>query len=415
MATAQAGVGTVAEAPDDGRDGWWNVACAFVMLFAALGIPAIMVPVLYAPIIDETGWSRGDVALLTTFKFGAGAVAAYLTGPLVDRYGIRKVTIACAVLSGAALLMLLEVHSLPMLYLIGVLLGISALGVMTAMKVLVSQWFTRNQGLALGIALTGVSAAGVVIPYSTTLLTEAYGWRVAGALMSLVIWFVAIPLFLWRAREHASQGNEVAKLAAEADYGDAPAFRDIRFTRFFLVAAFVSVLIGMVDHGMSAHLVIFLDRDVHLGAEIAAIGFSAIMVMSNLGKLGFGWLFDRLSTRGIGLCCLALSAGVALAFPVAGLSTFLLFAVVYGPTQGGLMVSLPVLAKHCFGPRAMTRAIAVLSTTYMVGSAAGPAIAGYLYDLTGSYAWPFGIFIVSIAVAGFAAMTLRPAYRPARA
>ena len=48
----------------------------------------------------------------------------------------------------------------------------------------------------------------------------------------------------------------------------------------------------------------------------------------------------------------------------------------------------------------------------MIGSAAGPAIAGYLYDLTGSYAWPFGIFILSIAVAGFAAMTLRPAYRP---
>ncbi|MDZ3832848.1 MAG: MFS transporter [Sphingopyxis sp.] len=402
------------DASGEDRDGKWNVACAFLIFFAVLGIPAIMMPVLYGPIIDETGWSRGDVALLSSLKFGAGAIAAYLTGPLVERFGVRPVTILCSILSGIALLMMVMVDSLLMLYAVGIFLGISALGVTTAMKILVSQWFSRNQGLAIGIALMGTSVAGVIVPYVTTLLTEDYGWRMTCAIMSLGIWVVALPFFIWRARERSAEQTAAAVQQATLDNPDAPSFADIRFSRLFITAAIINVLIGMVDHGMSTHLVIYLDRDVHLGAGVAAIGFSAVMVMSNIGKAGYGWLFDRFSVRGVAFCWFIVAAGVAMTFPIAGTATLLLFAFVYGPTQGGMMINVPILAKHVFGPRAMARAIAVLTTFFMAGSAIGPALAGYLYDATGSYHLPFAIFIVSALVAGVLTLTIRPAFRPVR-
>lgn len=394
-------------------DARWNVVCAFLIFFATLGIPAIMIPVLYAPIIDETGWSRGDVAMLTSVKFGVGAVAAYLTGHLVERFGVRPVTIACGVISGIALLLMLVVNNLWTFYLVGALLGISALGVTTAMKIFVSQWFSRRQGLAIGASLMGTSCAGVVVPYVTTILSQAVGWRMTCALMSLVIWLVALPFFIWRARERSRDQIAATARTDAVAHAAAPSFQEVRFTRPFILAAVICFLVGAVDHGLAAHLVIYFDRDIHLGAEIAAIGFSVVMVMSNVGKLAYGWVFDRFSLKGVAACWFLVTVGVLLTLPIEGIVTLLVFAVVYGPTQGGMLISVPVIAKHCFGPRAMARAIAVLTTVFMAGSSAGPAMAGYLHDMLGNYILAFLLFAGAALIAGILSLTMNPRYHAA--
>ena len=392
------------------KDARWNVACAFIIFFTVLGIPAIMIPVLYGPIIDDTGWSRGDVSLLSSLKFAAGAITAYLSGRVIERYGIRAMTIFCSILSGLSLVMMLKVHDLTTLYTVGIFLGIGALGVTTGMKVFISQWFSRRQGVAIGLSLMGTSAAGVVVPYIATLLSEAYGWRATCAIMSSGIWLIALPVFILRAKEKPKTPLSKFSTAEQTKTSSEPTFRDIRFGKVFIFSALINFLIGMVDHGMSAHLVIYFSHDIGLGAEMAAIGFSLVMLMSNFGKVGYGWLFDRLSTRGIAFCWFLAAIGIGFALPISGMSTLILFALVYGPTQGGMIVNVPVLAKHCFGSIAMIRAIAVLTTFFMAGSATGPALAGYLHDMTGSYVLPFSIFVGSAVIAGFLTLSLRPAY-----
>lgn len=416
MAWRWLGMSEAGHPPEDRReilDARWNVACAFLIFFATLGIPAIMIPVLYAPIIDETGWSRGDVAMLTSVKFGVGAVAAYLTGHLVERFGVRPVTIACGAISGIALLLMPFVHALWTFYLIGALLGISALGVTTAMKIFVSQWFSRRQGLAIGASLMGTSCAGVIVPYLTTLLSQEVGWRMTCAIMSLFIWVVALPFFIWRARERKAEQIIATAQAVAGSHPDAPTFAQVRFTRPFLAAAVICFLVGAVDHGLIAHLVIYFDRDIHLGAEVAAIGFSVVMVMSNVGKLGYGWVFDRYSMKGLAACWFIVTVGVLLTLPISGLATLALFAIIYGPTQGGMLVSVPVIAKHCFGPRAMARAIAVLTTVFMAGSSAGPAMAGYLHDMLGNYTLAFLLFALFALIAGVLSLMMNPRYHTA--
>ncbi|MFC3052574.1 MFS transporter [Kordiimonas pumila] len=391
-------------------DANWNVACAFIIFFSVLGIPAMMIPVLYESIINDTGWSRGDVAMFSSLKFGFGAIAAYLTGPLVERFGVRILTILCSILAGLCLLSMLLVNSLAFLYLLGILLGFSALGVTTGMKIFISQWFSARQGLAIGISLMGTSCAGVAIPYVTTILSEAYGWRATCALMSLVIWCIALPLFITKAKELNGEQKQQAKTEMAAQPSSVPAFSEIRFGRAFIFAIIINFLIGMVDHGMSAHLVIYFSSDVGLGAEMAALGFSLVMLLSNVGKIGYGWLYDRFSIKGMAFCWCVVIVGVAMAFPVTGITSLVIFALIYGPTQGGMLVNIPVLAKHCFGPKAMIRAIAVLSTFFMLGSAVGPALAGYLHDATGSYDSTFIIFIVATLVAACMTLSLKPVF-----
>lgn len=382
-------------APVERRAARWNMAVAFVILFGTVGVPAMLIPILIGPIQDDLGWSRGDVSAVNSVKFAVGAATAFITGYLVERLGVRRLGIACAILAGLALLLFAQVHSLPVYYMVGVLLGFSALGTTTAMKILMSQWFNQGQGIAVGVAFMGLSMAGVVIPYAANLLIAAYGWRSATMMMSLVIWLVALPLFAWRATDHR---DPALPSGAQPTALNRAAFQAIRFSPAFIALLLSNLLIGAVDEAMSTHLVVFLDRGVKLGAELAAVGFSLVMVMSNIGKIGFGWLIERFGARGAAACWMIAAVGVMLALPIGGLASFILFAIVYGPTQGGFLVNIPVLSKQMFEPAAMIRSIAVLTTAYNIGAAIGPAMTGYMFDMTGSYRAPF--FLLS----GFAVL-----------
>jgi predicted MFS family arabinose efflux permease len=277
------------------------------------------------------------------------------------------------------------------------------------MKVLVSEWFEKRQGFAIGVALMGTSTAGVIVPLLTTRLSEAVGWRLTGALMSLAIWLVALPFFLWKAKDFPRGLGDVAhSVAGEAPApARAPDLRGLRLSPTFWVLCAVFFLIGMVDHAMAAHLPIFFNKEAGLGPHVAALGFSLIMLMSNVGKVGYGWLFDRLSMRGAAICWMVAAAGILLTFPIGAALTMCIFAVVYGPTQGGMLVSVPVLAKHAFGPQALAKTVAIFSTVFMIGSAVGPALAGYMFDHYGNYDLAFGVMAASAALAGLLVLLAR--------
>lgn len=379
-----------------------NLFVAFTILFCTVGIPAMMIPVLLGSIQDDTGWSRGNVSTLNSIKFGVGAATAFFTGHLVERFGVKHLAVFCAVMAGVALVMFAHATTLPMLYLVGALLGFSALGTTTSMKIFVSQWFVEGQGVAVGIAFIGLSSAGVVVPWLTTVAVEAYGWRNAVLIMSAGIWLVALPVLLWGAREHARPS--VAD-GASIDESPAEAFRSIRFSSVLILLLCSNFLIGLVDESVATHLFLFLDREVQLGAGIAAIGFSSVMLMSNVGKIGFGWLIQRFSTSGAAICFFIAAFGVLLTLPVGGIGTIVLLAIVYGPTQGGFLVNIPVLSRQIFGPVAMIRVIAVMTTAFNLGAAVGPAGVGYVFDATGSYRIPF-ILLSGIAVLAAVLMVL---------
>ena len=388
--------------PNDRGAARRNLFVAFTILFCTVGIPAMMIPVLLGSIQDDTGWSRGNVSTLNSIKFGVGAATAFFTGHLVERFGVKHLAVFCAVMAGVALVMFAHATTLPMLYLVGALLGFSALGTTTSMKIFVSQWFAEGQGVAVGIAFIGLSSAGVVVPWLTTVAVEAYGWRNAVLIMSAGIWLVALPVLLWGAREHARPSVEDG---ASIDESPAEAFRSIRFSSVLILLLCSNFLIGLVDESVATHLFLFLDREVQLGAGIAAIGFSSVMLMSNVGKIGFGWLIQRFSTSGAAICFFIAAFGVLLTLPVGGIGTIVLLAIVYGPTQGGFLVNIPVLSRQIFGPVAMIRVIAVMTTAFNLGAAVGPAGVGYVFDATGSYRIPF-ILLSAIAVLAAVLMVL---------
>ena len=382
---------------------WWVVFAAFLCLVFMFAIPTFMIPVLYSPIIDEFGWSRTQVTLFATVKFTAGAAVGVVFGFLLDRLSIRKIVLASGVLSGMAMIAFLGIDSLVKFYAVGLALGIGAIGIMVSMKVLVSRSFHERQGLAIGIALLGTSVGGAVIRAITPWLAASFGWRGAVALMSGGIWLVALPLFFWIVRDE-DQPDAAPQAANMVDMSA------VLRNRSFWMLGLAVMLIGFVDQAMSQHFVLYLDKDIGLGLAVAAGAASIASLLSIGGKVGFGWLYDKLSVRGVMMCYMLMAIAVLIAIPVEG--TILLGALVLtrGLAHGGAIVDIPVMCKHCFGPKLLGRTIGLLTACVTVGFAAGPPIVGYLYDTQGTYRYAFMMLAAMAVAAGLVILAVKPVY-----
>ena len=396
---------------------WWLVVAGFLSIMFTFGVPTMVMPAIYSPIIDEFGWTRAQVTFVATLKFGAGAVFGIFFGALIDRFSIRRIVTIASVTSAVAMASFLLVQSLLQFYLAGLVLGLGSITVMIAVKVIVSQRFMRQQGLAIGAALLGTSVAGTFTPVLATALTDRYGWRMTVALLSIGIWVVALPTFLWIIEDSRGDDRQTETdprmpfaradqlAAAEMEFSDV-----IRSRSFWMIGLAV-MLIGFVDQSMGQHLMLYLDRDVGLGPTVAARALGAVFFVSIAGKLGFGWLYDKLSIHGVMLCYFLMAVAVILVFPVQMLSILILFSIVRGLAHGGAIVDIPVLSKHCFGPRVLGKTIGILTACVTVGFALGPPIVGYMYDIQGSYRNAFVLLIgVSIA-AGLALLGVTATYR----
>ena len=155
---------------------------------------------------------------------------------------------------------------------------------------------------------------------------------------------------------------------------------------------------------------LYLDKDVGLGLAVAAGAASIAALISIFGKVGFGWVYDKLSTKGVMICYVLMALAVLIAIPVQG--SFLLGALVLtrGLAHGGAIVDIPVLSKHCFGPKMLGRTIGVLTACVTVGFATGPPVVGYIYDTQGTYRYAFMLLAVMSLAAGAAVLGARPVY-----
>ncbi len=401
------------------RQGWWNVAAGFAVWMFIVVMPASLMPILYAPIMDDTGWSRGQVTMFSSFKFGAGACIAFFMGHIIDRVGLNRAMLTSFIATGVALASLVFVHSLWAYYLAAAVLGAAILGSTTGVKILISRWFSARLGSVLGFALAGGGVAGVIVPRSATFLNGLVGWRLTTLIMSSGIFAVLVPFYLWKARAtpaaYGYTAEELDPIEGQTKVkpqisGYQPAFNELLIMRTFWIVFAAQVLVGAVDHSMQEHLPLFLARDAHLGLNLAAWGFTIATVSSALGKIGFGWLFDRYSVRAISICCLAMAAGIALAFPVEGLFTFALFTLVQGAVHGGILVEVPVCSRHVFGQRSLSKTIAMFAAANSLGAAIAIGGVGFMHDALKSYTPAFIILMFLSAISAAILYRLKPKY-----
>jgi sugar phosphate permease len=382
------------------------VLTSFLALFAIVGIALYGLPFFYDFMVRDFGWSRAQVTSGNALsKLVVGPVFGFLAGWLVDRFGPRRLMIAGIVMAGVALIGLGAIRSLAGFYLFYLF---NALGYVCGgplpNQVLLSRWFTGGRGRAMGVAYLGIGIGGAVVPFLAVWLTRAVGWQGALQGLGLLIIATALPMALFVRESPASTTSTTFTTSTTSAVLHRPAFYLLLLGSMCSIAA-----VG----GTNQHLKLFLSLDHGYSQTAAAQVASLVLVSSLVGRLGMGWLADRIPKKYVMLLIYLL---VACAIPVLFLTgtraAIYIFAVVFGIGLGGEYMVIPLMAAELFGVRVLGRVMGIVLTADGVGEAVAPWLVGRMRDAAGSYASGFAALIGCALVGAVAILFLPRPLRP---
>ena len=391
-------------------------ATAFAALFSVVGLSLYGLPLYYDFMVRELGWSRTMVTSGNAIsKLVVGPLFGFAAGWIVDRFGPRRLMMAGIVMAGGALVGLGAVSAASLFYFF---YFFNALGYVCGgplpSQVLLSRWFDRTRGQAMGIAYLGIGIGGALVPFIAKWMTDAFGWR--GSLQALGVLVVAIALPLaYFVREPSNKSADAetrgtASLAPPAPRSgrDSIALPAILRTPAFYLLAFGSMCSIAAVGGTNQHLKLYLSIDRAYSQGDAARIISLVLAISIGGRLLMGWLADRMPRKHVMvLIYLLVATAIPLLLLRPSTAGLYVFAAIFGLGLGGEYLIIPLMAGELFGVAALGRIMGIVLTADGVAEATAPMFVGYLRDRTGSYDAGF-IVLVCAALAGAVAIGLLP-------
>ena len=406
--------------------GWIIVAVAFVT--TGLGVNArTAFSLLFPPILDEFGWERGVTAGAFSFGFLVSAILSPSLGRLMDRRGPRFVMEMGVGLVAAGLLLAPLVRQPWHLYAtLGVLVGGGSVCLSyTGQSLYLPNWFVRRRGLAMSLAFAGVGVGSIILLPSIQVIIGRAGWRTACVVMGLLVLAVLAPLNLLLKRRPEDLG-----LAPDGDPGSAggaagPAAnvvdaawvavdwtlaRAMRTTRFWWIA--VGFLCGLFAwYAVQVHQTKYLV-EVGFSPTHAAWALGFVSLAGIPGQIVLGHVSDRIGREwvwtagnlGFVLCYLALL--LLRDYPTPALLYFMVLT--QGALGYGLTSVIGAIPAEIFQGRHYGVIFGMLMLAAIGGGAAGPWVAGALYDATGSYAPAFWLAIGASVLSAFSVWRAAP-------
>jgi MFS family permease len=378
--------------------GWWIVVAAFVITVYFAGGIVLGFTTIFVPIAEEMKWSYTQISAASALRGLESSLLAPLVGILVDRWGPRRLVFAAAIFIAAGCIVLSNITNLATFYLAWVIIAIgasccSATIVMTS----VANWFRKKMGITTGIVAAGVGFGGLIIPILVTLI-DKYGWRDTMTYYAFGTLVLVIPLSLLfrhkpeqygylpdgELREEPVSVDEKAPLETVEEYIES---RDaIKSMIFWQLSIGFMLHLGMTS-ALTTHIMPFLQT-IDLSRMRAGLVVSAYPLISIVGRIGFGWMGDRVGRKvmiligyilmGIGYFCLAstFKAGTWLLIP---------FLIFFSTGYGGSMALRASLVRDYFGRTKFGSIFGLIMGISMLGAIMGAPLAGWVYDNWGSY------------------------------
>jgi sugar phosphate permease len=376
---------------------------SFLALFSIVGIALYGLPFFYDFMVRDFGWSRAQVTSGNALsKLIVGPLFGFVAGYAVDRFGPRRMMMVGIVMAGGALIGLSTVSALWMFYFFYLF---NALGYVCGgplpNQVLLSRWFDKSRGKAMGFAYLGIGIGGALVPLLAYQLERAMGWRGALAALGVLMILVALPM-AWLLKE-APAGEGKKQAAAPL----APLRPVLRSPAFYLLACGSMCSIGAVG-GTNQNLKLYLSLDQgYAQADVARI-IALVLTFSIAGRLLMGWLADYLPKKYVMVFIyLLVAAAIPLLYQASSPWAVMCFAVLFGLGLGGEYLIIPLMAAELFGVKVLGRLMGIVITADGVAEAVSPMLVAYLRDRTGSYAAGFSV-LTGLALLGAVTVALLP-------
>ena len=401
--------------------GWWIVAASFFIAMCVGGIIFYGFTAFFEPIADDLGWSYTQISLAASLRGLEMGLLAPLTGILADRWGPRRLIFSGVVITAVGLILLSDATSLGIFYGAFALIAIGTSAcTMTVLMTAVANWFRRKIGIASGIAMCGFGFSGLLLPIIVRLI-EVYEWRMAVTILALGMLVVALPLSLLLRHKPEQYGHfpdgqvqdpvthDDGSGLSQAPEAEVKAKQALKSSTFWhLSLAFMYHM--MVVSATITHVMPYLSS-IGVARSMSSLVATAIPLTSIGGRLGLGWLADKLDRRLVAAGGLTMVGLGLLCFGYVSTGTIWLlvpFLVLFGIGYGGHNALRVSLVREYFGRAGFGTVFGLIIGVGTLGSIIGPTVAGWVYDNWGSYQAIWLIFAGLAIAAVISVLTIRP-------
>ncbi|MBM3746353.1 MAG: MFS transporter [Acidobacteria bacterium] len=405
--------------------GWWVTAAAFVTFGLSVGWPYYNISFFYdyfAKPVEQGGfgWSRADI----TFGFPLAAVLTIWAGPLlVPRFSPRKLIVVGTGLTCLAFLAFGNMGGniwiywgIWVLYTVGYILS----GPIPH-QIIISQWFRRMRGRAMGVLYVGVGLIGFLGSFLVKPLTETFDYHNALMIMGVTV-LLAWPLALLVHRDRPAEKNLFPDGAATPPPEISIQSYSFRFLlnrwAFWLLLAGSACSIGSIG-AVNFHMkFVFLDQ-MQLGPQDPQFqgllnstwrAASMIILASSIaGRLAIGLLFDKLNKKLVMVVAYFLSAlTIPILLTVEPPTTPWVFSLLFGFAMGADYMLIPLMAAELFGVNSLARCMAIILPVNTITQTWFPYLVSVVREQSGSYWLPMGVMVFGVALMSGVCIALLP-------
>ncbi len=357
----------------------------FVLMFLAYG-NAYTFGVFFPALAAAFDADRAETALVFSVVGGLYSTLGIISGPAADRFGTRPVCLLGMLAMGAGLIYASTADALWQVYLgfgLGLAMGIGF--TFAPANAGLQRWFVRRRGLASGAASTGAGFAILVLPPIVAVLIEWRDWRAAMQIIGILTLVAGSLAAFVMGDPPGTTDRATGAAGGLARFDLKRALTSRGFVMLFLSSMFccMGFFIPFV------HLVPYaLDQG--LGESTGLYLLAVIGASSLIGRVLLTAASDRLGRRNsMAAMYLAIGVSFLLWYAGGGIAVLALFAVLYGVGSGGYVAMIaPIIAEY-FGTEKIGSMLGFFMPSIAVGGFFGPWLAGYAFDLWGSYDVPF--------------------------
>ena len=374
----------------------WIILLGVILIrgFAGGGINSVSGLFLY-PVSQDIGVGIGTLSIYLSITSIVMVLWLPLAGSLLNRYDVRLVAAAGAVLQALSFMSFGRMNSVYGWYLMSVPYAMGSTILVSLLgPVLINRWFAKNAGMMLGLQMAFVGLFASVFQPTVSRIISLHGWRtgyiLVGGITFAAVLFSAL-LFLRNSPEDKSSspyGSESPKdrkaELKETGPVEIPENMALRSASFYLLLLFMISITGIG---------VFTQ---HIPTYGALLGYSAVEAGSALayasigsaaGSVAIGVISDRIGS--LKTCYGVLGIGfLAIACYMLGGRSLLIFrtaALFQGLISAGIMVLSPILTLRFYGRQDYEKIFSKVSMGAPIASVVLIPVYGFIYDMTNSY------------------------------
>jgi len=407
--------------------GWYIVAASLLIIILD-GLLLYSFGVFMPYINEEFGLSRAEGSSLFSFRSLILAPGFIIAGRLIDKYDPRIVIFGGGLIAAIGMFLSgFAANTWQLILFYSVFVGIGDTVLYITCVAVVSRWFTKKRALAIGLITTGVPLSGLIANPLTASLINNFGFRYALFSLGGIMLIALLAAFVIRGypkdlglkpygeEDIEEDAASTTKVNTNNDKKEWTALEAISTPNYWIMysmytLAFITFLI-IVTQFYNFEIDLNIPAIAAAGPA-AAIGLGSIIGRTVLTSL----LAEVLEYRKVLFVSLiAQGSSIILLLTFDQIWAFYLFGLLFGFFYSACVPIFPTLLARFYGLKAMGTIYGIFGTSYSIAAISAPILAGYVFDVTGSYNYPFLFAIFACYLAAIGAFFIKaPIYKPKR-